>query len=50
MGHGVVVEKHIKGCIALFKGAESLKHFQEGMFGRCFRSNFLLPVLRSSDS
>ena len=49
MGHGVAVERHIRGCIALSKALMYRSIFWERIFRRLFGRDFL-SLLRSSDS
>jgi hypothetical protein len=49
MGHGVVVEKHTRGCIVLFKAPSFQSISGKGYLGNDLGCDFL-SVMRSSDS
>lgn len=50
MGHGVAVEKHIRGCIALFKALVYQSISGKGCLGNGLGVIDILSVMRSSDS
>lgn len=50
MGHGVAVEKHTRGCIALSKALVYQSISGKGCLGHVLGVIDILSVMRSSDS
>lgn len=50
MGHGAAVEKHTRGCIALFKALVYRSISGKGCLGDVLGLIDILSVMRSSDS